>query len=259
MGALLPLPTLDRNNPKITQLTKEEHTRFLNDSKATSSALERFLAFKEGPSGASRAKSLQLKNFIDAVTDVSRTVGQLTAECDVSDLQIALKEKKAKAAPACESLLAPDGVTTLFRGSPEAMEAAPAQIAGVAGFVPIFRREVAAGRLPPMGLPLIPREDVKLTQPIALGQCAVVMKEVKGLKMDAFLGGLSPWVEPWNVRIPITRFPFPIVWKFVWTHAEFVKTITFCNRRGVIRTSVDQRVILEPALAFFWEMFPKDP
>jgi hypothetical protein len=102
----------------------------------------------------------------------------------------------------------------------------------------------------------IPDEQVILTDPLADGECAAVIKEIQGLKLVVTPRLIPIWVEPWFARRRIVATT--VVWVAEFVPAEHIKTISVCNVAGTIETDVDTQVVLERQLLHFWRFLHKD-
>src|SRR5881397_44922 len=95
-----------------------------------------------------------------------------------------------------------------------------------------------------------------LTQPLADGQCAAIVKEIQGIKVVVTARLIPIWVEPWFARARIVGLKTVWTWEFV--PAEFLKTISVCNDAGTVTTNVSTQVVLERQLMEFWRFLHKD-
>ncbi len=98
------------------------------------------------------------------------------------------------------------------------------------------------------------QEQVIAPDSIAPGDCAVVVKEVQGVKAVIRPVLIPIWVEPWFARASIVGFQTVWVWEFI--PAEFIKSISYCNNAGIITETVQIRTIIERELLQFWS-FPR--
>ncbi|HEX77878.1 MAG TPA: VCBS repeat-containing protein [Dehalococcoidia bacterium] len=102
----------------------------------------------------------------------------------------------------------------------------------------------------PAWYPRMPVEEV-VTETIPVWGAAVVVKEVKGFKLEVVKKEIE-WPRPWGV-----------IWHIKITPAQFVKTISYVNvydyklgQPRVVKT-VDKEIILEEELRDFWWFFPQ--
>jgi hypothetical protein len=103
---------------------------------------------------------------------------------------------------------------------------------------------------------VVPDEQVILTDPLAPGECAAVVKEIQGIKVVVTRRLIPIWVEPWFARARIVGFRSVWIWEFV--PAEFIKTISVCNNNGLLNTTVSTQVVLERELMHFWRFINKE-
>jgi hypothetical protein len=101
------------------------------------------------------------------------------------------------------------------------------------------------------------QEQVIVPEGLDVNECAVVLKEIQGVKAIVTWRLIPIWVEPWFARATIVGFRW--VWCYEFVPAEFLKTISYCNMGGgnvVMR--VDTRIVIERQLMHFWGFFRKD-
>ncbi len=98
------------------------------------------------------------------------------------------------------------------------------------------------------------QEQVIVPDAIANGECAVVLKEIQGVKAVIRPVLIPIWVEPWFPRATIVGFRTVWIWEFI--PAEFLKTISFCNNGGFVTMNVQITTVIERSLLHFWS-FPR--
>lgn len=102
------------------------------------------------------------------------------------------------------------------------------------------------------------QEDVRVTNPIGPGQCAVVFKETKGLMLRLIFVRMTVVQDPWATP-QLLRGTLVPVWALQWVPSEYVKEWNICNLNGTIKKTVTQRVVQDVPLNYFWRFYPKDP
>ncbi len=110
----------------------------------------------------------------------------------------------------------------------------------VRGPFPFFRRAAFDGGT----------EVTVVTDALADGEAAVVLKEIRGVVAVVRPIVIPIWVEPWYSRARIVGFRRVWVWEFV--PAEFIKTISLVNQGGQVRSDIDSQVVLDRQLMNFW-------
>ena len=100
------------------------------------------------------------------------------------------------------------------------------------------------------------QEQVIVPDSLAEGECAVVLKEIQGVKAVVRPVLIPIWVEPWYARATIVGFKTVWIWEFV--PAEFLKTISYCNSFGTLTTNVEIQTVLERQLLHFWSFMRQD-
>jgi len=194
----------------------------------------------EGGCEEEQGRALDLKIFIEEISEVAAAVGQITRQCGEND---------SLAQGVCGELVA-------FLDE-ERGEIGPARIAG-GQFGGLLRPSYSVK----LRSPFIPQwtrniqELVKVTEPIGYGECVSVFKESRGLMLKLHFERIiivrDPWVSvfgaPRGTKIP--------VWQLEWVPAEYVKSWNLCNQGGQIVKTVDTMVKQEEALNYFWRYYP---
>lgn len=194
--------------------------------------------------GTPEAKALAfgVRNFLEVTREAMQVIAAQTAGCDPQNL--------GQDDPGC----------TLLEQDDEGGQVIDAALEGATGEVR-FNHEV---RSP---FPLLfaargaPAEQVIAPEALSPDECAVVMKEIQGIKAVVTARKIPIWIEPWFARATIVGFSTIWVWEFL--PAEFVKHFTFCNvddgsgGRKVVKT-VETQVVLERQLSEFWRFLTKD-
>jgi hypothetical protein len=103
---------------------------------------------------------------------------------------------------------------------------------------------------------LTPDEQVILTDPLDDGQCAVIVKEIQGIKLVVTPRIVPIWAEPWFARRAIVGTT--TVWVAEFVPAEHLKTISVCNNNRTIETNITTQVVLERQLLHFWRFINKN-
>jgi len=195
---------------------------------------------QQGKCAAQRGRALDLKFFVEQMDEVAQAVGHVTSQCGSGDL--------LTRAP-CDDL------------HPLLDEQTGEEIRVGTFTRPLFPSFSVKLRSPAVPSWLrVPQEDVRVTQPIPAGQCAVVFKETRGLMLRLHLERVIVVTDPW-----VTVFGFPRgtripIWRLKWVHSEYVKEWNICKvRGGIIRKTVTQRVKQDRPLNFFWRFYKKDP
>lgn len=214
--------------------------QMLNDLEMkTAQDLARFI--ERGNCPEERGRALDIKLLLEQQNEVARAVNPFTSQCgDGDDVR----------RPPCDQLQ-----TELDEETGHELH----------GQLPPGRLIIKPGYFVKLRGPFVPpyirhiQEDVRVTQPIAPGQCVVVFKETKGLMLRLIFVRMSVVLDPWATPLLArgTRIP---VWALQWVPAEHVKEWNICNiGAGRIRKTVTQRVKQEVPLNYFWRYYPKDP
>jgi len=117
-------------------------------------------------------------------------------------------------------------------------------------------REVRTPYSTPTFYPLgfTPEENIISTGPIGKDECVTIVKEIQGQKSIMRPVQIPIWQEPWTSRATIIGFS--TVWVVDFVPAEFVKSLNYCNDKGVITFDYDIEVIIERELLHFWKYLP---
>jgi len=170
----------------------------------------------------------EARNFLQLMQEALQVVGQQTDQCDPANLRD----------PGCQQLLADDeggvDIDNVFPG---------------------FSRQVRSPFFIGAQSDRI-QEEVIVPDVIGIDECAIVLKEIQGVKAVVRKKLIPIWVEPWFARATIVGFQEVWVWEFV--PAEFLKTISYCNVGGAVVQNVDTTVVLERELLHFWSYLNKD-
>ncbi|MGH2709794.1 MAG: hypothetical protein ACRDH9_01125 [Actinomycetota bacterium] len=230
-GGTRPLPT---KGPAMGQ-TEQADTKVGEAELRLAQALENATKKEQTPQGA-----LDLKLFIEQMNEVAKAVGEITSQCGQGD---------NTNAPPCDELQ-----PRLNEQNGEEVSPGPSN-AGVIS--PGYTVKLRGPAVPPWFSGLA--EDVRVTEPIASGECAVVFKETQGLMVRLRFDRITVVQDPWVSTFGIPRGTAVPIWTLQWVPAEFVKEWNLCNVGGSIDKTVTQRVVQTPALNFFWKFYPKDP
>ena len=170
----------------------------------------------------SKGSAWEARNFLQLMEETLDVIGQQAAQCDPLNLRD----------PCCQQLL--DGA----EGGVD-----------VDAVFPGFSRQVRSPFFIGQGS-AIADEVVIVPDSIGIDECAVILKEIQGVKAVVRKVQIPIWVEPWFARAQIVGFRTVWVWEFI--PAEFLKTITYCNNGGAVVQDVDITVVLERELMHFW-------
>lgn len=245
-GGLRPLPS---KGDLAEQTENVDHLIAMNEMRFAE-ALGAFArgGGEQGPAcDEERRRALDLKLFVEEMNEVAQAVGQFTRQCGAgdsineapcSDLQSLLDEDTGEAPPPGARQETLNQQSAVIRPSYSVKLRSP--------FVPHW-----FGRW---------EEDVRVTEPLAKDECAVIFKETKGLMLklhfERFTIVRDPWVSVFGVPRG-TRIP---IWSLEWVPSEYVKEWNICHMgKGEIRKTVTQRVKQDIPLNFFWRFYPKDP
>lgn len=227
-GGLRPLPS----KGDAMEQTQDAHAKVSQFELRLADALEDASKKENAPPG-----TLDLKLFIEQMNEVAQAVGQFTSQCGLNDdtgtgqcaeLQPRLNENGEEVSPGAGEEITP-GYTVKLRG------------------------------------PAIPRwtfgwgETVVSTPAIADGECTAVVKETRGLMVRLRFERITVVSDPWVSTFGVPRGTAVPIWTLSWIPSQYVKEINICNDGGVIEKEVTQRVVQDPALSYFWRMYPKDP
>ena len=97
-------------------------------------------------------------------------------------------------------------------------------------------------------------EETIVTEALADGEMAVVLKEIRGVVAQVRPIQVPIWREPWFSRRAIIGYRTIWVWEFL--PAEFIKTISMTNNGGTLSTNIQQHVVIDRGLVHFWRFFP---
>lgn len=101
---------------------------------------------------------------------------------------------------------------------------------------------------------ITPQENIIVPSAIANGECAVVIKEIQGIKSIVRPTVIPIWQEPWTSRATIIGYN--AIWVVDFVPAEFVKNLNYCNINGQISFDYNINVIVERQLTHFWKFLP---
>jgi len=230
-GGLRPLPS----KGPAQQQTEDANRAASAAEEQLAKALEELSKKNHAPPG-----TLDLKLFIEQMNEVAQAVGQVTRQCGQGD-QVNT--------PPCDELH-----TRLNENN--AQEVDPGTQPGVIG----------PGYTVKLRGPAIPRwssgwaEDVRVTPALAPGECSVVVKETQGLMLRLRFQRITVVSDPWVSTFGVPRGTAVPIWTLEWIPSEYLKEINICNSGGgSITRSVTQHVVQDPALNYFWRLYPKDP
>ena len=184
-------------------------------------------------------RALDLKLFVEQMNEVAFAVGNVTAKCGEGDT---LRQ------PPCDELHALLDEKTGEELSP-------------GSHIQVIRRSYSVKLRSPFVPPFLGRyqHDVRLTEPLAKGECATVFKETRGLTLRLHLQRIIVVTDPWEGTFGVPRGTRVAIWRLEWVPTQYGKTWSFCNIGGSVRTSVTQRVKQDIPVNFFWRFYPKDP
>lgn len=232
-GGIRALPSkgeLLQQTTEVDRMARQNEGRFAQ-------ALETYA--RQGKCASLRGRALDLKFFVEEMSEVAQAVGRVTRQCGVGDV---LNR------PPCDDL---HPLLDEADGEEMALGTYPKPLH------PSFSVKLRSPLVPPWIL--VPQEDIRATDPIPPGHCSVVFKEFKGLMLRLHLERIIVVTDPW-----VTVFGFPRgtkvpIWRLEWVFSEYGKTWSFCNAGGKIQTTVTQRVKQDRPLSFFWRFYRKDP
>ncbi|HEX9670355.1 MAG TPA: hypothetical protein VGC93_12855 [Thermoanaerobaculia bacterium] len=194
---------------------------------------------RQGKCSTQRGRALDVKLFIEQISEVAQAVGRITAQCAVGDT--------LRAGPCADLEPLLDEAT----GEERTLGTFTTPLR------PSFSVKLRSPAVPPWILE--PQEDIRVTEPIPPQHCVVIFKEFKGLMLRLHLARVIVVTDPW-----VTVFGFPRgtkipIWRLEWVFSEYVKEWNICNTDGKIRKEVTQRVKQDHPLNFFWRFYKKDP
>ena len=248
-GGLRPLPSKDL----LDQTTAADQAVARNEMRFAD-ALNNYAVAGGGtqPCDAERRRALDLKLFAEQMNEVGQAVGAITQKCGDGD---SLDQ------PPCDELqplLDEETGVVVATSGPGAAQ--PQQVGTI--IVRGFSVKLRSPAVPPGFGPF--QEDVRVTEPIAQGQCAVVFKETRGLMLRLHFDRVTVVGDPWVTTFGVPRGTRIPIWMLQWVPAEYVKEWTICHTgdvegTAVMNTTVTQRVKQDVPLNFFWRFYPKDP
>ena len=230
-GGLRPLPS----KGDAMQQTEQANARVSEFEMALAQALEDASKKPNTPPGA-----LDLKLFVEQMNEVAEAVGEFTRQCGEDD-NVNL--------PPCNEL------------HPRLNEQNGQEIAPQSHDPGI----ITPGYTVKLRGPAVPRwtfgwgETVVSTPAIAPGECTAVVKETRGLMVRLRFDRITVVSDPWVSTFGIPRGTAVPIWTLSWIPSQYVKEINICNSGGQIEKLVTQRVVQDPALSYFWKLYPKDP
>lgn len=255
-GGMRPLPSkgLLEQTGAADQAISEAEQRF-------AAALDEFI--QRGQSSEVKGRALDLKLLIEQMNEVAQAVGKITAVCGEGDIVLGDETDDRQAPPSPCSELQP----LLDELTGEEIEP---QLEPRLTEQQEEPRIIRPGFTVKLRSPAVPRwfgqweEDVRLTEPIGSGECAVVFKETRGLMLRLHFHRIIIVNDPWVSVFGIPRgTPVPI-WTLEWIPSQYAKEWNICNAGGegqepkIVKT-VTKRVVQDIPLKYFWRFYPKDP
>jgi hypothetical protein len=229
-GGVRPLPT---EGPAMGQ-TEQADQKVGEAELRLAAALEDAARNPGSPPGA-----LDLKLFIEEMNEVAKAVGELTRECGQGD---------NVNVPPCNELHP--------RLNEQDGQEIPANSHDSGEINPGYTVKIRGPAVP--GWSFGWEETVVSTPAIAPGECSAVVKETRGLMVRLRFDRLTAVSDPWVSTFGVPRRIAAPIWTLSWIPAQYVKEINICNSGGDIEKEITQRVIQDPALSYFWRMYPKD-
>lgn len=184
---------------------------------------------------------LDTKLFIEQLNEVAQAVGAVTLRCGDGD--------NVGQAP-CDEL------------QPLLDEATGTEVIPGAQQPTVIRPSYSVKLRSPVVPPWVRRweEDVRVTNPIGRGECAVVFKETRGMMLRLHFHRITVVTDPWVSTFGVPRGTRIPIWTISWVPSEYGKEWNICNPEGTgIVKTVTQRVVQDRPLEFFWRHYPKDP
>lgn len=233
-GGLRPLRSkglLDQTQVADTMVTEAE-TKLAQ-------ALQRLTQTELCPAQQDRA--LDLKLFIEQMSEVAQAVGAITSRCGLDD---------SLTQPPCDELQPLLDEDT----GRELSLTTPAQTT----IRPSYAVKLRSPLVPPWSSRW--EEDVRVTEPIPAGQCVVIPKETRGLMLRLHFDRVSVVTDPWVTVFGVPRGTLVPIWRLEWVGAQYMKEWNLCNPNGTgIVKTVTQRVVQDIPLTYFWRFYRKDP
>ena len=194
---------------------------------ALAAALEQF-SRSDTPCPVQKGRALNLKLFIEEISQVAEQLSQATSQCGVGD---ALDQ------PPCDRLR-----PLLGEQDPQPIidEVPPTLVPGYSYFLrspalaPTFRNL---------------DEDTFATEQLSSGDCASVLKETKGMMLKATFEGIG--LEYTVDLFGLSFTPVP-VWSIEFAPAEFLITVSMCNGGSGVVTTTELNLVQDVPLRFFW-------
>ena len=194
---------------------------------ALAAALEQF-SRSDTPCPVQKGRALNLKLFIEEISQVAEQLSQATSQCGVGD---ALDQ------PPCDRLR-----PLLGEQDPQPIidEVPPTLVPGYSYFLrspalaPTFRNL---------------DEDTFATEQLSSGDCASVLKETKGMMLKATFEGIG--LEYTVDLFGLSSTPVP-VWSIEFAPAEFLITVSMCNGGSGVVTTTELNLVQDVPLRFFW-------
>jgi hypothetical protein len=194
---------------------------------------------QQGKCITQRGRALDVKLFIEEISEVAQAVGRVTAQCGVGDV---LKR------PPCDDL---EPILDEETGEERSLGTWDKPLH------PSFSVKLRSPAVPPWILG--PQEDIRVTDPIPPKHCVVIFKEFKGLMLRLHLERIIVVTDPWVNIFGFPRATKIPIWRLEWVFSEYVKEWNICNADGQIKKTVTQRVKQDRPLNFFWRFYRKDP
>ena len=233
-GNLVILPTPNEGNPSDT-LTQQAFADFQNALDQAIDALGQHAAQSGLGTPESEAPAMEARDMLLLMAEVVQEVGHLTGQCDPATAFgngcAALQTNDDNFGEIDPTGIPNTGVGGLgarFVGSPFPF------------FAPGFRFDGG-------------HEETIVTEALADGEMAVVLKEIRGVVAQVRPIRVPIWREPWASRRAIIGYRTVWVWEFL--PAEFIKTISMTNNGGTLTTGIQQRVVIDRGLVNFWGFF----
>lgn len=240
----LALQTATANMPVLVskdarELTEKADQMITESEMRMAAALLKF-GLEQDKCPEAQGLAFDVKHLIEEGSEVRRALRPFTEKCGQGDS--ILKEKCDQLQPHLDE---ETGREVYGPPPPPRVIIGPGFSVKLRGpFVPPYSRQM--------------QEDVRVTAPIAPGQCAVVFKETKGLMLRLIFVRMDIVLDPWATST-LTRGTRIPVWALQWVPAEYVKEWNICNVAGKIQKTITQRVIQDVPSNYFWRYYPKDP
>lgn len=232
-GNLIILPTANEGQPS-DDLTQQAYAEWLQAMDQAIEALGHHVDQSGLGTPDSTAPAAEARDMLILMAEVAQVIGEQTAQCD-----------PAVGGAACDALQAGDDIMNEWDVSG----------IGTGGVGGLGRRFV--GSPFPFFAPGFHfdggTEATIVTEALAPGEMAVVLKEIRGVVAQIRPIQVPIWREPWFSRRAIIGYRTVWVWEFL--PAEFIKTISMTNDAGTLKTSIAQRVVIDRGLLHFWRFF----